>query len=59
MTWKQIEAGREIRLWVGQVIVPSIALGIMLSPIIKMTFADKGKNIKSSIKKRFNKDERS
>ena len=28
MTWKQIEASREARLWIGQVIVPAV-VGIM------------------------------
>lgn len=29
MTYRQIEASREIRLWIGQVIVP-IAVGIVM-----------------------------
>lgn len=30
MTHKQIDASREARLWIGQVIVPAITGGIML-----------------------------
>ena len=28
MTWKQIETSREIRLWITQVVVPVIGLGM-------------------------------
>ena len=37
MTWKQIEASREARLWIGQVIVPAV-VGIMaVSPEARQT----------------------
>lgn len=27
MTWKQLEARRELRLWITQVIIPAVAIG--------------------------------
>lgn len=30
MTYKQIEGAREVRLWIGQVIVPAVGVGIAL-----------------------------
>ena len=54
MTWKQIETSREMRLWIGQVIVPVIGFGAMITSnpearqAVKTTF-DKAKR---SIKKR-------
>lgn len=27
-TWKQIEASREARLWIGQIIVPAVGLAL-------------------------------
>ena len=33
MTWQQIETSREIRLWVGQIIVPTITLAGMAMSI--------------------------
>ena len=31
MTYKQIEASREMRLWIGQVIVPAAAAAIAIA----------------------------
>ena len=31
MTYKQIEASREMRLWIGQVIVPAVAAAIAIA----------------------------
>ena len=28
MTYKQIEASRELRLWIGQVIVPAVTMAV-------------------------------
>ena len=54
MTYKQIEASREVRLWIGQVIVPAIAL-IMAIPEARKKVIDKSKSIKRSIDERFKK----
>ena len=54
MTYKQIEASREVRLWIGQVIVPAIAL-TMAIPEARKKVIDKSKSIKRSIDERFKK----
>lgn len=30
MSWKQIEQAREVRLWIGQIVIPAIAIGAMI-----------------------------
>lgn len=55
MTYKQIETSREIRLWIGQVIVP-VAMGvtiIMTNPNAREAVKSKIKKVKESIQKRF------
>ena len=54
MTYKQIEASREVRLRIGQVIVPAIAL-TMAIPEARKKVIDKSKSIKRSIDERFKK----
>ena len=48
MTYKQIEASREIRLWIGQVIVPAAAFA-MAFPEARQAVVNKAKSIKKSI----------
>ena len=58
MTYKQIEASREARLWIGQVIIPAVT-GItlaMANPTIRNATVTKIKDVKESIKKKFKKD---
>lgn len=58
MTYKQIEASREARLWIGQVIIPAVT-GItlaMANPTIRNATVAKIKDVKESIKKKFKKD---
>jgi hypothetical protein len=59
MTYKQIEASREARLWIGQVIVPAVAAAVMLStnPSVRYAVATKAGNVKRFIKKKFRKTE--
>ena len=54
MTYKQIEASREMRLWIGQVIIPAIGFGAMIAtnPEAKRAFADRVDRAKESIEKR-------
>ena len=55
MTYKQIETSREIRLWIGQVIVP-VATGAaiaMANPEIRRTVVTKFNNVKKSVKQKF------
>lgn len=48
MTYKQIEASRELRLWIGQVIVPAVVAGtaIMSNPIARQTITEGVSNVK-------------
>lgn len=60
MTRKQIEMMREIRLWIGQIIVPSaLAVGTALTiPEVRDLVADKARNMKNSVKIKLHKEER-
>ena len=57
MTYKQIEASREVRLWIGQVIVPAITAGVMLAsqPGVRKWCGEKVKGIKKTTKKFYQK----
>lgn len=48
MTYKQIEASREVRLWIGQVIVPALAFS-MAFPEVRQAAARKAKDIKDKL----------
>ena len=55
MTWKQIEASREARLWIGQVIVPTV-VGIMaVSPEARQTVKAKYVQVKNTIRRKLEK----
>ena len=51
MTYKQIEASREVRLWIGQIIVPaaSMAVAILSIPAVRETISSKASQIKETI----------
>lgn len=57
MTYKQIEACREMRLWIGQVIVPAAvaAVTIASNPQTRNYVSKKYNNVKSRIQKKFDK----
>ena len=57
MTYKQIEAGRETRLWIGQIIVPALTLAtsVLAIPEVREAVSEKLKDMKYSVKKRFRK----
>ena len=52
MTYKQIEASREMRLWIGQVIVPAAAAAIAIAsnPQTRDYVSKKYKNAKSRMR---------
>lgn len=54
MTYKQIEASREARLWIGQIIVPvvTIAVSTLAIPEVRQAVVAKAKNIKQNIKRK-------
>lgn len=54
MTTKQIEASREIRLWVTQVIVPMFGIA-MLIPEAREAVVTKAKEVGSKIKNALHK----
>lgn len=51
MTYKQIEAARETRLWIGQIIIPGLTVaGTLISiPEVRQAIAEKAKQVKESI----------
>lgn len=48
MTYKQIEASRELRLWIGQVIVPAVTMAVAVSsiPEVRQAVSTKVEQIK-------------
>lgn len=54
MTYKQIEASREARLWIGQVILP-IVTAVMLVPEAREAVIDKVKTVKKNIENKLKK----
>lgn len=57
MTYKQIEASRELRLWIGQIIVPAVGITATIlasNPNLRNSISSKYKSVKSKIKKKPN-----
>lgn len=54
MTYKQIEASRELRLWIGQVIVPAIGVSavIFANPDVRRAAVEKVEAVKQKIRAR-------
>lgn len=55
MTWKQIEASREARLWIGQVIVPAVVGFMAVSPEARQTVKAKYVQVKNTIRRKLEK----
>lgn len=57
MTYKQIEASREMRLWIGQMIIPAAAAAVAIAsnPNTRDYISKKYNNVKSRIQKKFEK----
>ena len=56
MTRKQIDASRELRLWIGQVIVPAVGVtaGVLaMHPEIREMAKQKYTDLKKSVKHKF------
>ena len=61
MTNRQIETSREIRLWIRDIIVPSIGVGatvLWLHPEIKDNIKSKIDEVKSKIKNKIKKGDK-
>ena len=54
MTYKQIEASREARLWLAQIVLP-IATVIMMVPEAREAIVDKVRTAKKNIETTFTK----
>ena len=56
MTYKQIEASREARLWLGQILVPAVTLAVstLAIPGVKDALAKKVDDVKRSLKNKKN-----
>lgn len=54
MTYKQIEASRELRLWIGQVIVPAVSVTavVLANPDVRNAAKQKLDNIKQKFQSR-------
>lgn len=54
MTYKQIEASRELRLWIGQVIVPAVSVTavVLANPDVRNAAKKKLDNIKRKFQSR-------
>lgn len=48
ITYKNIEAAREIRLWIGQIVVPAAVIAVA-TPQIRNGIANKVREIKTKI----------
>lgn len=59
MTYKQIEASREARLWIGQIIVPAMTLAAtsLAIPEVRQAVAAKANEVKQTIKNKRKKNE--
>lgn len=56
MTYKQIEASREVRLWIGQIIVPAVTLAAttLTIPEVRRAVRMKAEEIKYDIEQKLN-----
>ena len=54
MTYKQIEASRELRLWIGQVIVPTVSVMavVLANTDVRKVASEKLDNIKQKFQSR-------
>lgn len=55
MTWKQIEASREARLWIGQVIIPAVVGVMAVSPEARQMVKAKYMQVKNTIRRKLEK----
>ena len=57
MKYKHIEAAREARLWIGQIVIPAmtIAATTLTIPEVRQAVATKAKSVKKSIEDKMKK----
>ena len=58
MKYKHIEAARELRLWIGQIIVPAatVAITAMTIPEVRQTIAAKANSVKQNIESKMKRE---
>lgn len=54
MTHKQIDASREVRLWITQVVIPAVGV-VMMIPEARESVVTKAKEFKKKIEDKFHK----
>lgn len=54
MTWRQIEASREARLWLSQIVLPVVGV-VMMVPEAREAVVAKAKQAKKNIETTFTK----
>ena len=54
MTYKQIDASCEVRLWIGQIIVPAITIAVstLAIPEVRQAVAAKARDVKQNIERK-------
>lgn len=57
MTRKQIDQAREMRLWLGQVVVPAVtlAVGVLSIPEVRQAAAAKARLVKQNVEEKLHK----
>lgn len=60
MTRKSLDTMREVRLWIGQIVVPGVILGasVMSIPEVRSAVATKAKEVKMEIEQKFKRKEK-
>lgn len=60
MTRKSLDTMREVRLWIGQIVVPGAILGasVMSIPEVRSAVASKAKEVKMNIDQKIKKKEK-
>lgn len=60
MTRKSLDTMREVRLWIGQIVVPGVILGasVMSIPEVRSAVASKAKEVKMEIDRKIKRKEK-
>ena len=60
MTRKSLDTMREVRLWIGQIVVPGVILGasVMSIPEVRSAVATKAKEVKMEINRKIKRKEK-
>lgn len=59
MTYRQIEASREARLWIGQIVIPVVTAAISIGaiPEVREAIATKARCVKQNIEQKMKRRE--